>query len=71
MCVPAIQHFFEPNRECRGQLKFQNIRGLFLGVGIAGVAVPIFAVTRQTLLAAAQERRAGAAASLARVKRHD
>lgn len=52
-------------------IEARNMSRLFLGVSIAGVAVLIFAVTLQILLAAAQERRASAVASPAHVKRHD
>jgi hypothetical protein len=52
-------------------IESQNMRKLFLGVSIAGVAVLIFAMTLQTLLAAAQERRVSAAASIVHVKPHD
>jgi hypothetical protein len=52
-------------------IEARNMRRLLLGVSIAGVAVLIFAVTLQTLLEVAQERRASAAASVAHVKRHE
>jgi hypothetical protein len=47
----------------------RNRPKLFLGGAIIGIAVLIFAVTLQSLLAEAQERRISAAANLAHVKR--
>lgn len=50
-------------------IEARNRRKLLLGVAIVGIAVVIFAVTLQCLLAEAQDRRASAAAGLAHIKR--
>jgi ABC-type Fe3+-siderophore transport system permease subunit len=55
--------------QAMSRVQARNRRRLLLASAVVGVAVVMFAVTLQSLLAEAQERRASAAAELAHIKR--